>query len=182
MYMNSIKKTFETFFNEQLNKPQQQAVQPRDGVLLVIAGAGSGKTRVITARIINLIVNYDVDPTSIVALTFTNKAANEMKQRVKSFLPHGSMLPYIGTFHSYCLYLLKRNARLLEFPDFSILDAEDQEKLIKGIIKRHGLDKQISAKTLTGRYPFFISLSTSCHFCFSPFCLSPSCLTMVLMV
>lgn len=146
--MNSIKETFSTFFNEQLNKPQQQAVEPRDGTLLVIAGAGSGKTRVITARIINLIVNYDVDPTSILALTFTNKAANEMKERVRNFLPKGTPLPYIGTFHSYCLYLLKRNAHLLDYPEFSILDAEDQEKLIKSIIKRNGLDKQIAPKTV----------------------------------
>ena len=106
-------------------KKQQEAVTPLKGVFLVRAGAGSGKTRVITARITNLI-EQDVAPASIVALTFTNKAAREMQERVKKLLPVGLQVPYIGTLHAYCLRILKTKRDFLEQPDFSILDSDDQ--------------------------------------------------------
>ena len=122
---------FNQFLNEQLNLPQKEAVTHKSGPLVVIAGAGSGKTRVITARIANLILNQNAIANSIVALTFTNKAAGEMKNRITSFLGFDQGLPFIGTFHSYCLLLLRLNQSVLDFPKFSILDADDQKLLIK---------------------------------------------------
>ena len=137
---------FNDFFSHQLNEPQQKAVVHKKGPLLVIAGAGSGKTRVITTRIINLILNETVDPRNIIALTFTNKAAGEMKERIHNFVD--GIKPFIGTFHAYCLQLLRINKDLLEYPTFTILDADDQQHLLTTIIKRAGLEKRISATNL----------------------------------
>lgn len=134
------------FIATELNTPQQQAVVHDSGPILVIAGAGSGKTRVITARIAHLIIEKNVAPSAIVALTFTNKAALEMKERIGKFLGHATELPFVGTFHSYCVRLLKQNQELLESPFFSILDEDDQKKIISGILTRNGLEKQISAR------------------------------------
>jgi DNA helicase-2/ATP-dependent DNA helicase PcrA len=147
--MIDYKKTFENFIQSQLNGEQQKAVQHKDGAILVIAGAGSGKTRVITSRIANLILTENVSPRAIVALTFTNKAAQEMKERIAHFLGSTQQLPFIGTFHSYCLQLLKRNPELLDVPFFSIIDEDDQQKLLQGIIQRHGLHKQVAPKTVS---------------------------------
>ncbi len=141
--------SFNEFLEKNLNTEQQKAVTQKSGAILVSAGAGSGKTRVITARITNLIVNEHALPQSIVALTFTNKAAKEMQERVRSFLDTTQRSPWIGTFHSYCLHLLKSNPDLLEFPFFSILDEDDQQKLLKGILKQHGLVKEVSPKELS---------------------------------
>jgi len=139
---------FRSFFEEELNRAQQQAVKHHTGPLLVVAGAGSGKTRVITSRITDLILNEQVTPTSIVALTFTNKAAQEMKQRIRTFLADYVVLPFVGTFHSYCLQLLKTNLHLLKHPQFTILDADDQQKMVSKIITRFALGKKVSAKQL----------------------------------
>lgn len=148
----------------QLNKPQKEAVTQKDGAMLVVAGAGSGKTRVITARMAHLIIEQQVDPRSIIALTFTNKAAGEMKARLTNFLashPPAGGMPFIGTFHSYCLLLLKSNPSLLPFSkdtentttsggsSFSILDEDDQRALLKKIIKKHNLEKQFSPKQIS---------------------------------
>ncbi|HJM68565.1 MAG TPA: UvrD-helicase domain-containing protein, partial [Candidatus Babeliales bacterium] len=136
---------FNTFLDEQLNAEQKKAVTQATGNLLVIAGAGSGKTRVITARITNLILNEDVDPSSIVALTFTNKAAKEMKERIKKFLGSDIRLPFVGTFHSYCLQWLK-----IVYPtSFSIMDSDDQYKILSQIITRNNLKKFITARQAT---------------------------------
>lgn len=140
---------FQTFFDTQLNPEQQQAVAQKDGVLLVCAGAGSGKTRVITARMTNLMLMHNVTPYAIVALTFTNKAAREMKERIAHFLP-GYQLPYVGTFHSYCLRLLKIYRHHLTHPEFSILDEDDKEKMLKAIINKYGLVKKVTVKALAG--------------------------------
>jgi len=139
-----IKESFKSFLDTGLNKPQQEAVLQKDGALLVIAGAGSGKTRVITSRITNLILHENVEPRSIVALTFTNKAAGEMKERIVRTLGTHYRLPFIGTFHSYCLLLLRSNPQLLPFTQFSILDTDDQSQLLKKIIKRNALAKYVS--------------------------------------
>ncbi|MBN1549080.1 UvrD-helicase domain-containing protein [Candidatus Babeliales bacterium] len=140
--------SFHEFFQTQLNQAQQKAVNHTKGSLLVTAGAGSGKTRIITARIVNLIMNEHIHPTAIVALTFTNKAAREMQERITNFLGKLPFMPFIGTFHSYCLYLLKRNAKLLPYETFSIMDADDQHKLLSKLIKRYSLGKQTTARKL----------------------------------
>jgi DNA helicase II / ATP-dependent DNA helicase PcrA len=138
---------FNDFLTTQLNNPQRLAVAHKEGSLLVIAGAGTGKTRVITTRILNLLIKEHVDPRTIIALTFTNKAAHEMKERINSFI-QGSVKPFIGTFHSYCLQLLKTNPHLLEYSNFSILDSDDQQQLLTNLIKKSGLEKRISARNL----------------------------------
>ncbi|MCL5436923.1 MAG: UvrD-helicase domain-containing protein [Candidatus Dependentiae bacterium] len=130
-----------------LNDQQRAAVEPAGGILLVRAGAGSGKTRVITTRIAHLIAHHQVSPQAIVALTFTNKAAIEMRERVAKLLAGSAEVPYVGTFHAYCLRLLKKNRHLLSIPDFTILDDDDQEKLVQKIMVDAGLHKQLS----TGR-------------------------------
>lgn len=139
-------KKFDHFVNTALNDQQRQVVVPQYGVLLVCAGAGSGKTRVITARMAYLMLNHTVSARSIVALTFTNKAAREMKERILSFLPHDATAPIVGTFHSYCLRLLKIYAHLLPFPTFSLLDDTDQEKMVRSLITKLGLAKKIAVK------------------------------------
>lgn len=151
-------KSFQDFFNHSLNKEQQKAVKPKYGTLLVCAGAGSGKTRVITARIAHLILNHEVNPESILALTFTNKAAKEMKERVTQFLsyeilnkndtqisPSGT-LPFVGTFHSYCLRLLKQYGHLVSLTQFSLLDEIDKDKILKTILQKTGLAKKITSR------------------------------------
>jgi len=131
-----------------LNEQQRAAVEPGKGVFLVRAGAGSGKTRVITRRIAHLIAHHKADPSSIVALTFTNKAANEMKERVAQ-LAQTATAPAIGTFHAYCLRLLKTNRHLLPLPDFTIMDEDDRDKLIQKIVSAAGFNKQISSNAVS---------------------------------
>ena len=147
MYKNI--QNFHEFLENQLNSEQKEAVTQSKGSLLVVAGAGSGKTRVITARISHLILNEHTVPTSIVALTFTNKAAQEMQHRISQFLGKIPETPFIGTFHSFCLRFLKNHQEFLETPFFSILDEDDQQKLLTGIIKRNGLHKKVTAKQLS---------------------------------
>ncbi len=137
---------FNDFFTHQLNPEQQKVVAPYKGILLVTAGAGSGKTRVITARMANLILNHAVRPHEIIALTFTNKAAKEMKERIMRAIGDDSSLPYVGTFHSYCLRLLKSNTHLLPFSTFSLIDESDQEKVVKTLIQQKGLSKKVTPK------------------------------------
>lgn len=140
---------FNTFLKTNLNPAQLEAVTHQEGSLLIVAGAGSGKTRVITTRIAHLILNQNAFSSSIVALTFTNKAAMEMKERIENFLERNHDLPFVGTFHSFCLRLLKKNSELLENPFFSILDEDDQHKILQDIISRSGLQKKITAKQLS---------------------------------
>ncbi|HJZ24454.1 MAG TPA: UvrD-helicase domain-containing protein [Candidatus Babeliales bacterium] len=141
---------FDNFIKNNLNKEQKAAVEHDNGTLLVIAGAGSGKTRIITTRITHLILNKHTDPRSIIALTFTNKAAREMSERIELFLKNtGIPTPIIGTFHSYCLRLLKRFDHLHEIPNFSIMDDDDQIKLISTIVdKISNPGHKISARDL----------------------------------
>lgn len=146
--------SFDTFLQTSLNKPQKEAVTKTDGAMLVVAGAGSGKTRVITARMAHLILHQQIAPHTIVALTFTNKAAGEMKERLIDFLSasplgHAYQLPFVGTFHSYCLLLLRSNPTLLPYSNFSIIDENDQRTLLKQIIKKNNLEKQFSPRQLS---------------------------------
>lgn len=136
---------FQTFFLTNLNEQQQRAVQHGNGPLLVTAGAGSGKTRIITARIAQLIACGGNDPASIVALTFTNKAALEMRERIKTFLGENPNGAFIGTFHGYCLRLLRAHGTLVGLEHFTILDEDDQYALIKKILE------QTNSKLLTAR-------------------------------
>ncbi len=147
--MHTTIENFNQFVAQNLNQEQREAVVKHNGVLLVIAGAGSGKTRVITARIAHLILNQQVAASAIIALTFTNKAAKEMRERIELFLGNSRELPFIGTFHSYCLRILKKNNALLETPFLSILDEDDQQKILQGIITRNNLNKKVTAKQLS---------------------------------
>lgn len=150
--MNTANQTSDSFLS-QLNEAQHAAVTAPLGVQLVVAGAGSGKTRVITSRIAYLLEKHQVPARSIVALTFTNKAGSEMKERIKRHLPT-TQLPFVGTFHSYCVRLLRQYAPLLPFQDFTILDADDQRSMLKKIMQRHGLEKQITPSKMLGLISF----------------------------
>ncbi len=125
-----------------LNPDQQQAVTHTDGPVLILAGAGSGKTRVLTYRVAYLIAEKHVSPDHILMLTFTNKAAAEMKERIKKIL-HATSLPFAGTFHSLCVKILRTDGKHIGIPDdFVIYDEQDQLDAIKEVMKK--LD--ISAK------------------------------------
>lgn len=145
---NNATTAFADFIATQLNNEQRAAVLNTNGPTLVIAGAGSGKTRVITARIAHLILEHNVPGSAIVALTFTNKAAREMKERVHTFIGNRESLPFIGTFHAYCLALLRKNGHLLATPFETILDEDDREKLISTIMKRANLPKEFTARSV----------------------------------
>jgi DNA helicase-2/ATP-dependent DNA helicase PcrA len=123
-----------------LNPAQQAAVEHPGGPLLVLAGAGSGKTRVLTARIANLITKHGIAPQRIFAVTFTNKAAGEMRARVAQLLGADPRGLWIGTFHSLSARLLRREAPLLGFgPNFTIYDSDDSEKLVKRLLEQRGV-------------------------------------------
>jgi DNA helicase-2/ATP-dependent DNA helicase PcrA len=142
-----------------LNPEQRVAVEATEGPLLILAGAGSGKTRVITSRIVWLIREKGVAPDSILAVTFTNKAASEMSERVDRLLDHGSLAkPLIATFHSLCVRLLRRDIEALKVGNegltrsFAIYDENDQQAIVKQVMRRMGLDtKQLTPRTVLGR-------------------------------
>ena len=126
---------------EGLNDKQREAVLHGDGPLLLLAGAGSGKTRVITHRIAYLIEERGINPYQILALTFTNKAAGEMRERVDNLISHGAENIWVSTFHSTCVRILRRFIDRLDYDrNFSIYDADDQKALMRGIIKDRNLD------------------------------------------
>jgi DNA helicase-2/ATP-dependent DNA helicase PcrA len=155
-----------------LNPEQRAAVEATEGPLLILAGAGSGKTRVITSRIAWLIREKGVAPDSILAVTFTNKAASEMAERVDRLLGHSSLAkPLISTFHSLCVRLLRRDIEALKVNNgvptdgsssagrgegltraFAIYDENDQQGIVKQVMRRMGLDtKQLTPRTVLGR-------------------------------
>ncbi|MEI6205635.1 MAG: UvrD-helicase domain-containing protein [Desulfuromonadales bacterium] len=142
--------------HKHLNPPQKEAVLHGEGPLLILAGAGSGKTRVITHRIAHLIRERGVRPWNILAVTFTNKAAGEMDERVRKLLGGGDV-PLISTFHSACGRILRRNIHLLGFqPSFAIYDDRDSERLLKDVIKEMNLDeKRFAVKVVSGRIDDF---------------------------
>jgi DNA helicase-2/ATP-dependent DNA helicase PcrA len=142
-----------------LNPEQRAAVEATEGPLLILAGAGSGKTRVITSRIAWLITEKGIAPDSILAVTFTNKAAKEMGERVDRQLDHSSLAkPLICTFHSLCVRMLRRDIEALRVNgegltrSFAIYDENDQQAIVKQIMKRMGLDtKQLTPRTVLGK-------------------------------
>ncbi|MBX3596869.1 MAG: UvrD-helicase domain-containing protein [Rhizobiaceae bacterium] len=128
---------------EGLNPEQRLAVETTEGPVLVLAGAGTGKTRVLTTRIAHILASGLAYPSQILAVTFTNKAAREMKQRIGLLIGEGNVegMPWLGTFHSIGVKLLRRHAELAGLRnDFTILDTDDQIRLIKQLIQVEGLD------------------------------------------
>ena len=124
-----------------LNERQQEAIKTLDGPMLVLAGAGSGKTKVLTTKVAYLLEERDVSPKNILAITFTNKAAKEMKDRIFSLIGREAFLIQISTFHSFGLKILKENYDLLGYEsNFTILDASDSETVIKKIMKDYDID------------------------------------------
>lgn len=133
----------ESILNE-LNDVQRAAVENIEGPILILAGAGSGKTRVVTTKIAYLIEEKNVHPQEILAFTFTNKAASEMKDRVSKLLDFNVSAMWIGTFHSICVRILRRDLNLPGYnKNFSIYDTSDQKTLIKECIKEANLDEKI---------------------------------------
>ena len=156
-------------FKEQLNEKQYEAVSTDLIHVRVVAGAGSGKTRVLTYRIAYLISEFGVSPSSILAITFTNKVANEMRERVIKLVPECARELSIKTFHSFAAFFLRHEADILGYPkSFTILDEEDQLKMIKDVSASMGLKKSdpivkravayIGNQKLKGRYPEDITL------------------------
>src|SRR5450631_656155 len=150
-------------FLEQLNPQQRESVETVDGPVLILAGAGSGKTRVITYRIAHLIENIGAMPESILAVTFTNKASSEMAERVEKLVGGLSVAkPVISTFHSFCVRVLRRDIEALRIPSsvpgqpaightksFVIYDENDQQQVTKSVMKRLGIDdKQLTPRAV----------------------------------
>jgi DNA helicase-2/ATP-dependent DNA helicase PcrA len=153
-------------FLDELNPQQREAVETTEGPVLILAGAGSGKTRVITFRIAYLIEKMGVMPESILAVTFTNKAASEMVERVEKLVGGLSVAkPVISTFHSFCVRVLRRDIEALRIPStvpgqppigltktFVIYDESDQQQVVKGVMRRLGLDdKQLTPRNVLSR-------------------------------
>lgn len=127
-----------------LSEPQRQAVMATDGPLLILAGAGSGKTRVLTHRTAYLIEECGVNPYNIMAITFTNKAAGEMRERIDQMVGYGSESIWVCTFHSTCVRILRRYIDRLGFgTNFTIYDSDDQKTLMKDICKRLEIDTKM---------------------------------------
>lgn len=126
---------------ENLNSPQKEAVLHHLGPILVLAGAGTGKTRILTRRIANLILEHKVRPSSILAVTFTNKAAGEMKERLKLLIGDIAQRVWVSTFHSFGLRVLRRHSDLLGIKtDFVVYDSTDTKDLLKKILKEKNID------------------------------------------
>ncbi|MFN4011067.1 MAG: UvrD-helicase domain-containing protein [Pannonibacter sp.] len=127
-----------------LNPEQRLAVETVDGPVLVLAGAGTGKTRVLTTRIAHILATQRAWPSQILAVTFTNKAAREMRERIASYIGSGvEGMAWLGTFHSICVKILRNHAELVGLKSgFSILDTDDQLRLMKQVIQAEGLDEK----------------------------------------
>jgi len=127
---------------DSLNEPQREGVINTEGPCMLIAGAGSGKTRVLTLRIAHLIHSQGVDPFNIMALTFTNKAAKEMRERIEQVVGADARNLWMGTFHSVFARLLRAEAHFLGYPNnFTIYDTDDSKSLIRSIVKEMRLDE-----------------------------------------
>ena len=127
-----------------LNPEQREAVETLDGPLLVLAGAGTGKTRVLTTRIAHILSLGRARPSQILAVTFTNKAAREMKDRVGQLI--GGVvegMPWLGTFHAIGVKILRRHAELVDLkPSFTVLDTDDQIRLMKQLLEAENIDEK----------------------------------------
>ena len=124
-----------------LNEAQREAVEALDGPVLVLAGAGVGKTRVLTTRIAHLIATGRARPHEILSVTFTNKAAREMRERIGHLTGLVEGMPWMGTFHSIGAKILRRHAELVGLkPNFTILDTDDQIRLLKQVLQAENID------------------------------------------
>ena len=127
-----------------LNAPQREAVTTTEGPLLILAGAGSGKTRTLTCRVAYLISQRQVSPWNIMAITFTNKAAGEMRERVDQLVTAGSESIWISTFHSTCCRILRRYINLIGYENnFTIYDTDDSRQVMKEVIRLLELDPKV---------------------------------------
>ena len=135
-----------------LNPMQKEAVFHTEGPLLILAGAGSGKTRVLTHRVAYLIDEKNVNPWNILAITFTNKAAGEMRERVDQLVGFGAESIWVSTFHSTCVRILRRHIECLGYTtSFSIYDSDDQKTLMKQVFKSLDVDtKQFKERSVLG--------------------------------
>jgi DNA helicase-2/ATP-dependent DNA helicase PcrA len=127
---------------DELNPAQRAAVETLDGPVLMLAGAGTGKTKALTARVVHLLTTGRARPNEILSVTFTNKAAKEMKTRISGMLGQTvEGMPWLGTFHSICVKLLRRHAELVGLKsNFTILDTDDQVRLLKQLVQAAGID------------------------------------------
>ncbi len=146
--------TMDDFFAD-LNKDQREAAMAADGPLLIVAGAGSGKTKTLTARIVFLIAQRQVPPDRILAITFTNKAADQMKRRVADALSRanvGGGEPFVSTFHAFGAWVLRREAGMFGRTNgFTIFDADDAARAVKYVLKNRGIDPKKMSPAQTGR-------------------------------
>ena len=142
----------ELSYLKNLNNAQQAAVEATEGPVLVLAGAGTGKTRVLTTRLAHTLMLNLANPSQLLAVTFTNKAAREMKNRVSSILNKSLEGWWLGTFHSIGARILRRHAEALGLSStFTILDTDDQVRLIKQFTDIHDIDeKRVSPKIIAG--------------------------------
>ena len=127
---------------EGLNSNQEKAVKTLDGPVLMLAGAGTGKTKALTARIAHIIYSRKAFPSQILAVTFTNKAAREMQSRIRLSIGNAvEGMPWLGTFHSICVKIVRKHAELVGLKsNFTILDTDDQLRVLKQLIKLEGID------------------------------------------
>ena len=138
---------------EGLNEAQREAVLTTEGPLLILAGAGSGKTRVITHRVAHLIAGGLAAPQEIVAVTFTNKAAGEMKERIAALLGADAAGARFGTFHALCLRILRRDGAKAGLPQgFQVFDTADQLAVLRGVMKNLEIDEgQLTPRAVLSR-------------------------------
>ena len=141
-----------TSYMDGLNAAQREAVEKLEGPVLMLAGAGTGKTRALTTRVVHLLNTGTARPNEVLAVTFTNKAAREMKNRVSNLIGQVEGMPWMGTFHSICVKLLRRHAELVSLKsNFTILDGDDQLRLLKQLISASRIDdKRWPARQLAG--------------------------------
>lgn len=144
-WMKTTEKDKETMsIYDTLNEQQREAVFYTEGPLLILAGAGSGKTRVLTHRTAYLIEEKKVNPYHIMAITFTNKAAGEMRERIDRLVGYGSESIWVSTFHSTCVRILRRHIDRIGYDtNFTIYDSDDSKSLMKDICKRLNIDTKI---------------------------------------
>ena len=141
--------SYDNFYFKELNQNQKKAVETLDGPLLVLSGAGTGKTRVLTARIANLLLSSKAKPWNILAVTFTNKAAKEMRERLETIIGPSVNSIWLGTFHSIAARILRENADLVSLrSNFTIINTDDQKRLLKELIIFEKLDEKKNNSTI----------------------------------